>query len=149
MNRWKKGLLITLGVATAFAVGFGWQYLRAERLDRRVAELERDLAFQVLATELGVAAVEASRGSYESARRTASDFFTGLQASMDWAPAEMRGELSSILARRDDVITDLSRGVPASADTLADFLIRFHLALSAARTGAGHGAGDTAGADAQ
>jgi hypothetical protein len=149
MNRWKKGLLVTLGVAIAFAVGFGWQYLRAERLERRVGELERDLTFQTLATELGIAAVEANRSSYESARRMASEFFTGLQASIDQAPTEVKGELSSILARRDDVITDLSRSVPASADTLADFLIRFHLAWSAVRNGAAHGAGDTVGAHAQ
>ncbi len=148
MNRWKKGLLVALGVAAAFAVGFGWQFLRAERLERRVAELERNLTFQELATELGVAAVEAGRESYEPARRTASDFFTGLQASIDHAPAEVAGEMNSILARRDDVITDLSRGVPASADTLAALFIRFHLTWSATRTGEEHGVDETTPAPA-
>lgn len=149
MNRLKKGLLATLGIAAAFAVGFGWQFLRAERLERRVAELERDLAFQVLATELGVAAIEASRESYESARRVSSEFFTGLQASIDRAPADVRNELASILARRDDVITDLSRSVPASADTLAALFIRFHLAWSGARPDEEHRAGDSVPAPAR
>lgn len=149
MNRWKRGLLVALGVAAAFAVGFGWQYLRAMRLESRVAELERNLTFQVLATELGVAAVEAGRESYESARRTASDFFTGLQASIHRAPPEVAGEMNSILARRDDIITDLSRDVPASADTLAALFIRFHLTWSAARPDEAHGVGETAPAPAQ
>ncbi|HEX7119915.1 MAG TPA: hypothetical protein VF212_14075 [Longimicrobiales bacterium] len=146
MNRGKGVLLAALGAALAFAAGFGWQYVRAERLEDRVAALERDLEFQRLATELGVAAVEAERENYEAARRTASGFFTGLQAAIDSAPPELAGEMSSILARRDAIITDLSRGVPASADTLAALFIRYHLSWEAVRPEAERGGAPPAAA---
>ncbi len=127
MNRWKGALVATVFVLAAFAVGFAWQYARAESLEDEVERLERDLAFQELATRLGAATIEAQQNSYEAARRAASEFFTGLQANIDRAPEAMAGDLDAILARRDEVITDLSRAVPAASDTLAALFVRYRL----------------------
>lgn len=125
MNRWKTGVVIASGVAVAFLAGFGWQYARAEAIEDQADRLRRELAFQTLGAELGAAAFDACRGSYEPARRAASDFFTGLQANIGRAPESVAPDFSAILAERDDVITMLSRAEPNSADTLAVLFARY------------------------
>lgn len=132
MKRWKPALAITALILTAFAVGFGWQYQRAEELADELAATERTLAFAELRGVLGTAAVEACQGDYEAARLAASDFFTGLQADIERVPDEMAGEFGSILARRDAIITMLSRAEPAARDSLATLFIRYRLTWEAA-----------------
>lgn len=118
MTRARKRLLLATGVVLAFAAGFGWQYLRAERLDDRLEETVRELEMARLEATLGAAAVEAQRGGFEAARQLTSEFFTGLQRQMDRVPADERRELEEILGRRDQLITLLSRGDPEGRDLL-------------------------------
>ena len=68
-----RAILIALAAALlAFVIGFGWQYVRAERLNAALVESQRALAFQEIAVILGAATVEAQAGGHEEARRLAS-----------------------------------------------------------------------------
>ncbi len=130
-RRWKGVLLVVLLIAAAFFTGYGLLFGRVGGLEDRVEALEQVATFQDVGLLLAAATIEAQRGNYEPARRQASAFFTGLQQNVDRAPAEMMAELRSILARRDEVITDLSRSNAAVSDTLASMFIRYHLTWQA------------------
>lgn len=100
----------------------GWQVIRANRLEARLA---------VATTEatLGAAALEAQRGSYEVARQLASEFFTQLQASVNDSPSDVRPQLNTILGQRDATITMLSRNDAQSAEVLARMFTQYRTAL--------------------
>lgn len=124
-----RALVALGGVVLAFAAGFGWQYVRAERTTAALAETRAALAFSRLENTLGGAAVAAQHGGYDLALRLASEFFTGLQQRIAEAPARARSELEAILAQRDATITLLSRAEPQSAEVLARMFVRTRVAL--------------------
>src|SRR5690625_4018667 len=110
-----RAILIALAAALlAFVIGFGWQYVRAERLNAELVEAQRTVAFQEVAVTLGAATIEAQAGSHEEARRLASHAFTRLQGVAGQLPPAILPEAQTILAQRDEVITLLSRSEPAS-----------------------------------
>lgn len=127
MTRTQRGLAVAGAIVLAFAVGFVWQYTRAEATADRLEQAERELTFATLEATLGAAAVEVQRGAYEPARRLTSDFFTGLQHGIGEASAEQRRELEPILDRRDRLITLLSRGEPEGRDLLVQTYRRFRV----------------------
>lgn len=129
MTRARRGLLIAAGIVVAFGIGFGWQYMRAERLETELAETRQELVFTHLEATLAAAAVEAQQGGYEPARRLTSDFFSGLQARAGEAPPEQGQELETILGRRDQLITLLSRGDPAGRDLLVRTFRQYRIAV--------------------
>lgn len=131
---------VVLGAVVAaiagFALGAGWQYTTARgyRADLETARVELDstrheLRFQRLEATLGAATIEAQRGNHESARRLASDFFTGLQAAIESAPEAARPALSDILAQRDIMITELSRASLDSGGVLAELFAEYRTAM--------------------
>lgn len=131
---------VVLGAVVAavagFALGAGWQYssARAYRGDLETTRMELDstrheLTFQRLEATLGAATIEAQRGNHESARRLASNFFTGLQAAMDSADASAQPTLGGILAQRDAIITELSRGNLESGGVLAELFADYRTAM--------------------
>ncbi|HEX7050369.1 MAG TPA: hypothetical protein VF188_09225 [Longimicrobiales bacterium] len=128
MTRWKAGLIAAAALVIGFAVGFGWQYIRAERLESALTQTRDELTFQRLAITLGAATLEAQTGDYEAARQKASDFFTGLQHNIERTPESARPAMSDILAERDSTITVLSRGAPQSKDVLGEIFTRYRLA---------------------
>lgn len=129
MTRLQRSLLFALAVVLAFGIGFGWQYLRAERIERALASARAQLTLRSLEGTLGAAAIEAQRGTFESARTLASDFFTGLQQTIETAPPAAREELRGVLADRDAIITALSRAGPEAAETLVRLFVRYRVAL--------------------
>lgn len=133
MTRGKTALLAATGALLAFAIGFGWQFARAERLERELEEARRDLVFEQLESTLGAAAVEAMRGSHETARQLTSEFFTGLQQNVSRVPPDVREEMQAILAQRDSLITALSRSDPQAGDLLARLFVRYRLAWEGLR----------------
>lgn len=116
-----------IAVVLIFLIAVGLQYTRAERL-------ESDLAVARAEATLGASAIEAQRGSYEVARRLASDFFTQLQATVGDAPAAVRPQLVTILGQRDATITMLSRSDPQSGDILARMFTQYRTALHGPET---------------
>ncbi|MGH7465270.1 MAG: hypothetical protein ACREK1_08855, partial [Longimicrobiales bacterium] len=121
-----------IAAIVGFAIGAGWQYtsVRSHRSDLETTRTELDttrheLTFQRLEATLGAATIEAQRGNHESARRLASDFFTRLQADIEAAPSSAQPELGRILAQRDAIITELSRGSLESGGVLAELFAQY------------------------
>jgi hypothetical protein len=127
---------IYLGVALAiFMLGFlpMWMKSRANASQRDAAQ--RELRLSQMHGTLASAVIDARRGEYEPARQTASDFFTTLRAQVDAGAdsaltAPQREATAPLLARRDDVITLLARGDPASAEQLSDIYVSYRKALN-------------------
>jgi hypothetical protein len=99
----------------------GW--LAARGYEFEINDLRRQTQLNSIRTFLAEAALNVNRGEFEEARRNSSDFFTNLQAELDrdkpLFDAKDRGRLQDILARRDEVITNLARGDKATATILA------------------------------
>lgn len=112
-----------------FLILFGWQFFEAHSARQERSEVERQLVFQRMATDLALAAIEASYGSFEGARELSSTFFTRLQENIDRAPPEGSTTMSSILQQRDEVITALSRRDPESPEILARIFFRYRGAI--------------------
>lgn len=128
-NQQRTILAAAVAAILGFAIGAAWQYAASRGSVQQLEQTQRDLAFQELEATLGAATIEAQRGSYEIARQLASDFFTGLQGSVVDAPADRGPEFREILARRDAMITALSRGDPQSGSMLAQIFVRYRIAM--------------------
>lgn len=129
MTGFGRVLLLVVAVLLAFALGAGWQYLRANRAEQTLGDARRELIFTRLEATLGAAAIEAQRGNHEIARQLTSDFFTGLQNDLGRAPAAGQDALRTTLTRRDAVITMLSRGDPEAASVLTRMFVQYRLTL--------------------
>jgi len=129
MSRMKQVLLVVGVMALAFLVGFGWQYMRAERLERELTDARRELALVHAEAAIAAAATSAQRGNNDAALKLASDFFTRLQAEVANAPEEARAELEEILAQRDAAIAAVSRGGPEGRDVLSRLYARYRVAI--------------------
>lgn len=132
----RAALGAVIAAIVAFAIGAGWQYSSARnyrtQLETSRVQLDStryELTYEKLEATLGAATIEAHRGNHESARRLASDFFSGLQAEMESAPGAARAELDRILSQRDAMITALSRGSPESPGLLSDLYVRYRTAM--------------------
>lgn len=129
MSRNRRWLLVVGVVALAFIAGFGWQYVRAERLERELAAVRQELALVRAETVIAAAAVSAQRGNHDVALKLASDFFTRVQEQSATAPPEVRAELEQILAQRDSVIAVVSRASPDAGAVLSRLYIRYRVAI--------------------
>lgn len=130
MSRKRKALLVVGVVALAFVAGFGWQYVRAARLERELAAVRQELALVRAETAIAAAAVSAQRGNHDVALKLASDFFTRLQAEVATAPAEARAGLEEILAQRDAAIAAVSRGGPDASAMLSRLYALYRVAIA-------------------
>jgi len=108
-----------------------WLVARGRGAERDAAQ--RDLRLCRLENSLSAAAVESRRGEYERARQMASDFFTALHAQVDGESSDLtitqKDNLRPLMNQRDDLITLLARGDPASADRLAELYDLFRKAM--------------------
>ena len=103
--------------------------LDAARAAPRVSTLQNTLAS---------AAIDARRGEYEPARRAASDFFTNLRIEIErgrdsaFDEAQQNSLRSMFIDVRDDTISLLARGDPASADRPVDLYNKYRQATGGA-----------------
>jgi hypothetical protein len=133
----KRRLVSWLPVIVLFVVfllGFVPMWLKAGRLEAQVHRAQRELRLAQIRLTLANAALDARRGDYEPARQGAADFFSQITAELDRGsgsvlPVNARTELQPILAGRDDLITLLARGDPASAERLANAQASFEKML--------------------
>ncbi len=128
-QRQRDTLILVAAVAVAFGSGFGWQFSKARqaRLEtdsarQEMAGIQRERGLEQLEATLAMATVAAQFGNFERGRQLASDFFVQLQQREDAAPETARAGLDGILARRDGIITVLSRANPESGLELAALL---------------------------
>lgn len=132
----RNGLIVVAAVALAFGGGAGWQYAQA-RQARQALEMARqervviqsESAMDQLEASLALATVAAQFGNFERGRQLASDFFDLLQDRAGTAPDAARSGLHQILARRDHIITVLSRRQPEAGFELATVLTSLQGAL--------------------
>jgi uncharacterized protein with PIN domain len=126
-----RRFIIYAGVLLAvFLLGLIPMWLKARESARGLAEAERQLTLVRMQSNLASAVIDARRGDYEPARQVASQFFTSLRAEIDKGDASaftqaQREGLQPLFAGRDDIITLLARGDPASADRLSDLYVSY------------------------
>jgi len=124
-SRRRRRLTGGIAVMLVFLAGFIPMWLKAGRhAGERDAAL-RAVKFLQLESLAAAAAVDARRGEYESARQSASHFFTALRTDLDLGPrsflsAAQQAALRPLLAHRDSLITLLARSDPASAERLTE-----------------------------
>lgn len=112
-------------VVVAFLLGLVPMGLRAwNRANERDAA-QHQLRLCSLQLTLASAAINARRAEYENARQNTSEFFTTLHNQLeDNARSDLtqpqRDGLKPLMNDRDNLITLLARGDPASADRLSD-----------------------------
>lgn len=127
---------IYLGVALAiFLIGFLPMWMKASANASQRDAAQRELRLSQMHGTLASAVIDARRGEYEPARQTASDFFTTLRTQIDAGAdsaltAPQREGAAPLLARRDDLITLLARGDPASAEQLSDIYVSYRKAVN-------------------
>lgn len=125
----RRTLLWVLAVIVAFLIGFGWQYVLAQRAANQLADARAQLALAEDEATLGAATLEAQRGSYEIARQLASDFYSALDRDARLVPDSASAAVQGMLAQRDAIITMLSRSDPASASILDRYFTQYRTAL--------------------
>lgn len=138
-------LIVVAAVVVAFGIGAGWQFNQARQarqaLDtarQEMAVIQGERALERLEASLALATVAAQFGEFERGRQLASDFFDLLQEHAGTAPETARSGLDEILARRDGIITVLSRGQPESGFEMATVLTSLQRALGMAPTLSAH-----------
>ena len=109
-------------------------------LTARERAKERDAAQSALRASrlqntLATAAIDARRGEYEPARQATSDFFSALREEIEREQnsaftSKEQESLRALLVNRDDTITMLARGDPASAERLADMYAGYRQATT-------------------
>lgn len=117
----------------AFLLGFVPMWLKYRGVANQLAESERQLTLSRMQGNLASAVIDARRGEYEPARQSVSQFFTSLRSEIDKGSASafteaQRAGLQPLFAGRDDLITLLARGDPASADRLSDLYAAYRKA---------------------
>lgn len=114
----------------AFLLGFVPMWLKVRRCTEDLGRTEHELVLVKLQNDLASAVIDARRGDYEPARQAASKFFSSLQAETDIADGSnftsaQRVLLRPLALKRDEIITLLARGDPASADRLSDVYLGY------------------------
>ena len=118
----------------AFLLGLVPMWLQSRATSAGLADAERRLTLTGMRGDLGSAAVDARRGEYEPARQAVSQFFTSLRAEVDKGEASslteaQRAGVRPLFDGRDEIITLLARGDPASAERLSDLYVAYRKAL--------------------
>jgi hypothetical protein len=131
----RQTLIFAAVAVCAFLLGFVPEKIQAKRAVNRLDKAQDTARLLEVQTKLATAAIDARRGEYEHARKTASQFFTGLKAEMDRGKEsalspQQRQKAEALLEPRDDVITLLARADPASADRLTDLYLRYASSLA-------------------
>lgn len=129
-------LIVVAAVALAFGGGAGWQFTQARQARQELDATRQDLALVQrertlvrLEASIALATIAAQFGDFERGRQLASDFFDLLQEQAGTAQETARSGLDEILARRDRIITILSRGQPESGLEMATVLTSLQRAL--------------------
>lgn len=128
---WRKmGVYLSLAAAL-FLLGLVPMWLRAREAASQRDAAQKELRLSQMQKTLGSAVIDAHRGEYETARQTASDFFTALREQLDAPPdkslltREQREGLKNLMAGRDGVITLLARSDPSAASRLSDMYVSY------------------------
>ena len=124
------------GVAlVVFLLGLAPMWMKAREAASQRDAARRELRLSQTQGALASAAIDASRGEYETARQTVGDFFTPLRGELDAGEespldARQRESVAPLLQKRDDIITLLARSDPAAAERLSDLYVSYRAAVN-------------------
>jgi hypothetical protein len=128
-------IIIAAGaLVLGIVIGFVPAWVMGQRQAKEFANARQELELNVLQNLLGSAAVGARRGNYEPARQEVSEFFTRLRTEADRGEksalnAGQRERVTPLFDQRDNIITLLARGDPASAERLSDLYVEYRKAM--------------------
>jgi hypothetical protein len=135
-----KWIAIFAGIViVAFLIGLVPMWLKARSAANERDAARRELRLTKLQSTLASATLYARRGEYEVARQATSDFFTTLHNQVHSTggdsdlTSQQRESLRPLLNDRDNLITLLARGDPASADRLSDLYASYQKTMGAGR----------------
>ena len=133
-ERVRRGILYAAVLLAAFLAGFVPMWMTARERGRELNTAQTALRISTLQNTLASAAIDAKQGRYEPARQAASDFFTNMRTEIDRGRDSnfmeaQQNALRPILETRDDTITLLARGDPASGDRLTELYNTYRQAI--------------------
>ena len=130
-SHWMRRVIIyTVVLLVVFLLGFVPMWLQSREYASRLLAAEHQLTLVRIQDALASAVIDARRGDYEPARQSASNFFNSLRAETDrgvdsnLSPAQKEG-VQPLYTQRDEIITLLARGDPASAARLSDLYVSY------------------------
>ena len=130
-SRGRQRFIIYAGVLlVVFLIGFVPMWLKARTATNTLMATEQQLFLARKHNELASAVIDARRGDYEPARQAISRFFTSVREEVDkgstssYTQAQQQA-MQPLFAGRDELITLLARGDPASADRLSDLFVAY------------------------
>lgn len=133
-----KGWLIKVGIlVVVFLLGIVPMWISKRGVVNDLDQTKRELSRCQIESTLAAAEIFARRGEYETARQSASSFFTDLQAELDRSEpsilsAEERSQMPPLLSGRDEIITLLSRNDPAAGERLSNLYVSYRAATAGA-----------------
>ena len=130
----RSGWLPAFVLLGVFLVGFVPMWLKSNRLNTELFRAYQQTRVQQIQMALADAALDARRGDYEPARQRLASFYNLVTAEQERGissalPPGAGESLKTLLAQRDDLITLLARGDPASAERLAMGYAEFRKSL--------------------
>jgi hypothetical protein len=133
-DRMRRVILYGAVLLGAFLLGLVPMWMTARERGRELNTAQTALRISTLQNTLASAAIDAKQGRYEPARQAASDFFTNLRTETDRGRDSIFTEaqqnaLRPIFETRDDTITLLARGDPASTDRLTELYNTYRQAI--------------------
>ena len=131
IRRWTIRVVAFLIV---FLLGFVPMWLRARNTARDRDVVQQELRRSQIQNAISAAVIDSRRAEYESARESASLFFTEVRAELDSAStgifsASQKEQLRALMSPRDEIITLLSRNDPASVEKLVEVYIAYRTAV--------------------
>lgn len=114
--------LVLLGT---FLVGFVPMWFKSSRLSGELFRAQQQLRLDRMQITFANAALDTRRGDYEQARQGMANFFNLVTTELDRGAGSAllptaTADFQPLLTERDDLITLLARGDPASAERLGN-----------------------------
>lgn len=104
----------------AFLIGYVPSCVSARNAEEEKARLQYQLKLAELRGRIGMTSYEANRNNYASAAQFSSEFFNLLAEIIGSSRDEaLRQSLQPLLARRDEITTNLAQADPSVKDKLA------------------------------
>ncbi len=132
-NLKRIGAAVFIAIAV-FMLGYVPSWMSARDAREQNVKLDYELKLADLRGRLGMASYEANRNNYASAAQFSTEFFSRMREAIDSTEDEkVRQKLESMLARRDEIISNLAQADPAVKEKLAGMYAElFHVTKTAA-----------------
>ena len=134
-HRMRRLVIFVALLVAAFLIGFVPMWLTSRDDSARLSDATHQLDRVRMENSLASAAIDARLGNYETARQSASDFFTLLRVETSKGVESVLSQaqkdgVQPLLGQRDQIITLLARGDAASADLISDAYVSFREVMS-------------------